>query len=49
MRETRMSQTTENDNYSSSLRLPLPQELDWGPQASELIVVIVELASIVLL
>jgi hypothetical protein len=43
------SQTTENDNYSSSLRLPLPQALDRGPQASELIVVVVEFTSIVLL
>jgi hypothetical protein len=30
MRETRRSQTTENDSYSLSLRLPLPQALDWG-------------------
>jgi hypothetical protein len=49
MRETRRSLTTENDNYSTSLRLPLPQALDWGAQASKLIVVVVELASIILL
>jgi hypothetical protein len=30
MRETRRSLTTESDSYSTSLRLPLPQALDWG-------------------
>jgi hypothetical protein len=49
MWETRRSLTMENDSYSTSLRLLLPQALDSGPQALELIVVVVELASIVLL
>jgi hypothetical protein len=30
MHETRRSLITENDNYLKSLRLPLPQALDWG-------------------
>jgi hypothetical protein len=41
--------TTKNDNYMKSLRLPLPQALDWGKTyASELLEVTVELFIIVL-
>jgi hypothetical protein len=39
----------ENDNYSKSLHLPLPQSLDWVTMhASELLKVAIELFTIVL-